>query len=203
MAQAESRVYRAQKSTSLRACGIWWRVQCAADGGRVPGSVGEPSNGSYSFLATLQKQEERAKLAVKVCFQVWPCQWCSLTKWLLSACSLPGTVPGSEASRGPLLGSSPSECRPKFFCLHSLWNTSSPQCSVPWGVNFQSNWNVRLLVAPISTAWLVALIIEWRKCCGIDRQHCSVKGSLSTNKKTLWNASQTPRFSSAAKRSLL
>lgn len=37
------------------------------------------------------------------------------------------------------------------------------------------------------------MITEWGKCCGIDRQHCSsIKGSLSTNKKTLWNASQTP-----------
>lgn len=40
--------------------------------GRVPGSVGEPSSSPHSFLVTLQKQGERANLAVKFCFQVWP-----------------------------------------------------------------------------------------------------------------------------------
>lgn len=42
----------------------------------------------------------------------------------------------------------------------------------------------------------VTVIKERGKCGGVDRQNCaSMKGSLSTNKKSLWNSSQAPRFS--------
>lgn len=57
---------------NLMACAVW-----AVTVGRVPGLVGEPLSSPCSFLVTLQKQGETASLAVKFCFQVWPCPPCS------------------------------------------------------------------------------------------------------------------------------
>lgn len=114
--------------------------------------------------------------------------------WVPVLCVRPGSTEGALRS----------ECRPGLFCLLSFKHQFSTTLRAVWGSPEILDWTMWLVTPPMSTTCWVAVITEWGKRGGIDRQDCSsIKVSQSTHKKTLWNASQTPSFSSAAEKPLM
>lgn len=124
-------------------------------------------------------------------FENWGC---SFLKCLSSACSLPGSVRGMKCQGSPAL---------RELTLHADLNSACTGFQTPvlhntaWLEGLTSS-QPKYLTGCLShfNNMAAAVIIEWGKCCGIDRQPCpSIKDSLWTNRKTLCNAAQAPSFS--------